>query len=324
MNLRLLLAILLTNYCFSQTDSIYLKTIDSLRLQKKYDLIINLINANIKSSVDQGNKTYQRACYYALLNDTNNAFKDIYTSLKLGLTPETVITESDFNSIHGLVNWHNLIDTLIEQNLSKEQNIKDKKLATELWLMYVEDQRYRTYFKNNKKDSPVDTSKYYPFEFTDNQNEVLRTKRIIEIIKTYGWPKYSEIGKTAGNSVFFIIQHSDPKTLKKYFPLFESAVKENEASKKLYAMMLDRKLMHEGKKQIYGTQLQARGKTIKGKYVQTPLRLWPVENEKNLNVRRLEIGLNPIEEYVKEFGVSYEYNPDNDSKSVKQIIKNWH
>lgn len=316
--------IFLTNHFFSQIDTTNNKLIDSLRHQKKYDLIINVLNSNINSSSDNGRKTYLRACYYALLNDTNKAFNDIYNSLKFGEEAENIITESDFNGLHSLVSWHNLVDTLVNRNLKKDLSIKDKKLATELWLMYIEDQRFRTYYKNNKKGSPIDTSKYYPFEYANNKDEELRIKRIINIIKTTGWPKYSQVGKTSGNAAFYIIQHSLPKTINKYFPLLEKAAKENEASMESYVMMLDRKLMSEGKKQLYGTQLRARGKTIKGKYVQTPFRLWPVEDEKNLNKRRSEIGLKPIEDYLKSWGIIYEYNPDNDNKSAKKIIKNWH
>ena len=97
-------------------DTTNQKLIDSLRLQKKYDLIINILNSNINSSSDLGAKTYQRACYYSLQNDTNKAFNDIFTSLNLGIEPENIITGSDFNGLHGLVSWHNLIDTLIDRN----------------------------------------------------------------------------------------------------------------------------------------------------------------------------------------------------------------
>ena len=130
-NKLIILILLLTNQCFSQVDTININLIDSLRQQKKYDLIINILNSSINSSSDIGRKTHLRACYYSLLNDTNKAFNDIYNSLKLGLDAENIITESDFNGLHGLVSWHNLIDTLINQNLKKDLSIKDKKLATE-------------------------------------------------------------------------------------------------------------------------------------------------------------------------------------------------
>ncbi len=325
MTIRILLILLAsTNYCFGQIDSSYVKELDCLRTKKEFKKITESLENRINQDKENLYYIYQSACYNSLLSDTIEAFNKIVHALKLGKSSEDIITESDFNGLHGLKSWHNLVDTIIENYLRINPQIIDKNLSVELWLMYIEDQRDRTFYKNNKSDSPIETYPYYPLEYSANKDVKQRTKRLEKIIKIYGWPKYSIVGKNAGDGAFFVIQHSEPKILNKYFPLFEKAVDDNEASKKLFALMVDRKLMYEGKKQKYGSQLQRWGTFINGKYITTPYHLWPVEDEINLNSRRASMGLVPIEEYVKQWNYKYEYKPENETKSVKQIIKRWH
>ena len=55
--------------------------------------------------------------------------------------------------------------------------------------------------------------------------------------------------------------------------------------------------MRQGKNQIYGSQV-VNSKT--GELV-----FYPIEDEKNVNIRRAKVGLQPIEEYAKYFGIEY-------------------
>ena len=56
--------------------------------------------------------------------------------------------------------------------------------------------------------------------------------------------------------------------------------------------------MREGKKQIYGTQLTWNEKT--GRY-----ELYPIEDEEHVDLLRASVGLQPIAEYLKDFGLRY-------------------
>lgn len=64
------------------------------------------------------------------------------------------------------------------------------------------------------------------------------------------------------------------------------------------AYLEDRVLMRQNKKQIYGTQVTINQKT-------GAQELWPIEDEKNVKVRRAKLELEPIEEYAKLFGIVY-------------------
>lgn len=57
-----------------------------------------------------------------------------------------------------------------------------------------------------------------------------------------------------------------------------------------YALLLDRVLVAEGKRQVYGTQAKLKGK----EFVPDP-----IEDEANVDKRRAEVGLPPLSEYLR-------------------------
>jgi hypothetical protein len=118
------------------------------------------------------------------------------------------------------------------------------------------------------------------------------------IIARHGWPTISLVGKKANLNAFLILQHADLSYQKKYFPLLKEAAARNEARKSDVAMLEDRVLMREGKKQIYGSQLRMNEQTRK-------LELYPIEDEENVDIRRASVGLPPLKEYLKHFKLEY-------------------
>jgi hypothetical protein len=126
----------------------------------------------------------------------------------------------------------------------------------------------------------------------DSTNQVY----IQALIAKYGWMGKSFIGDQ--NSVLFlVIQHADSAIQEKYFPMLKQSVEEGESRKSDFALMQDRILMRRGKKQVYGSQVI---KDAKGDWV-----FYSIEDEKNVNLRRSSMGLQPMEEYAKYFGITY-------------------
>ena len=120
------------------------------------------------------------------------------------------------------------------------------------------------------------------------------TFRMREIVDEIGFPTISKIGKQANADSWLLIQHSpDIGLMQEYLALMEKQ-NDDEYQKMHYAYLKDRILLYEKKPQIYGTQVVMDDKTNKFK-------LWDVENEAELNERRKKIGLEPIEEYLKNF-----------------------
>lgn len=174
-------------------------------------------------------------------------------------------------------------------------------LRRELLKMQKEDQKYR------RQASEVEKLKLAPDEMQKRVSALWEKqakadkkniKRLEEIIGKYGWPGRSLVGKDGSVTAFLIVQHADLQYQKKYFPLLKEAVSKGEADRDDAALLEDRILMREGKKQIYGSQLHFNEVTKK-------LELWPIEDEEGVDARRASVGLEPIAEYLKRFGLEY-------------------
>ena len=125
----------------------------------------------------------------------------------------------------------------------------------------------------------------------DHRNQEL----VISILDKCGMPTLKEVGQKQMDAIWLGLQHTENKYRVKYFPLIEKAVKNGDLSKKQYALMKDRILMDEGKPQIFGSQIK------NGK-------LYDLEDPKTVNERRQEMGLEPIEDYLKRFKITFDAN----------------
>ncbi len=163
-----------------------------------------------------------------------------------------------------------------------KDNFDLKAIKKELKAIYERDQKTRAH---------GDSAKF--MHYIDSCNQV----QITTLIEKYGWMGKSLVGEGYNQAFFLVIQHADLATQKKYFPLFQQSVEEGESKASDMAMMQDRILMREGKKQIYGSQVVF-NKTGGQEF-------YPIEDEKNVNIRRKKVGLQPIEDYAKYFGIDY-------------------
>ena len=122
-------------------------------------------------------------------------------------------------------------------------------------------------------------------------------RRLRQIVSSNGWPALSAVGDKASVAAFLIVQHADPTTQKEYLPLLRASVQSGEARAEDLALLEDRVLMADGKKQRYGSQLQAKDK---GGW-----EFYPIEDEQHVDERRKAVGLPPLAEYAKQLGVEY-------------------
>lgn len=122
------------------------------------------------------------------------------------------------------------------------------------------------------------------------------------LIQEYGWLGKNFVGGKGNNALFLIIQHSDLSIQEKYLPLLEKSVEAGESRLCDLALLQDRVLMRQGKKQLYGSQVVFNKDTGAQEF-------YPIEDEENVNFRRAKAGLPPIEEYAKYFGIVYEQLP---------------
>lgn len=125
--------------------------------------------------------------------------------------------------------------------------------------------------------------------------------RIKPILHRYGWLPKNKVGEKASDAIFFAIQHSGFELMRQYFPSLKDLASRGEANPTHAAMMEDRLLVNEGKKQIYGTQATSDSSTNGKTYI------WPIENPDMVNQLRKETGFDlTVEENAKRLDAIYD------------------
>lgn len=233
---------------------------------------------------------YDLACMYALKGDTINAFFYLYQSFGSENYAENILTDTDFENLYPSEQWKHLLDSLNVRYLKENEGIKDAALSIKLWKLGIEDQRFRTWRKNYKKKLPDNfTPETALLMQSEKRNAKIRARHVITLLKNrQSWFLCSEVGMRASLSALYIIQHSPGIRYLKYaLPFLREAVGKEQELGKAYAVMLDRYLVRQRKKQEYGTHWY---RNAKGTY------LYPVRDIQRLNERRASIGLGNIED----------------------------
>jgi hypothetical protein len=145
-------------------------------------------------------------------------------------------------------------------------------------------------------DSPEIQETYALMHKVDSVN----LKVVDEIIRNYGWPGPSKVGEMASNGAFLVLQHSgNVATMEKYLPLLKEAAAAGELEQQLLALYIDRIKMFKKEKQIYGSQIVFNEQ-------KKVLELYPVQDIANVNQRRAEVGLEPLQEYLQMMKVPFD------------------
>lgn len=172
------------------------------------------------------------------------------------------------------------------------EKVENKALQLELIKMYVDDQASRGNFMQ-------DLINKYKIDSTNislDQGIIVDKKnrdRLKEIIEEFGFPTRELVGLDAMKGIFFIIQHSDEdKDWQKLQLLnIEKAVAKGDMDGQNYAYLYDRIKINNGEKQLYGTQFA--NVDPNNKIVE----LAETEDLENLDRRRMEMGMMPIQMY---------------------------
>ncbi|MFD2572878.1 DUF6624 domain-containing protein [Spirosoma soli] len=132
------------------------------------------------------------------------------------------------------------------------------------------------------------------------QADSVNLLKIEQIIQQYGYPGKQLVGDQLSVTAWLVIQHAPLPIQEKYLPLMQKAADKGDLSKGNIALLVDRIRLRNGLKQLYGSQIHTHSD---GK----PDGFHPIEDEINVNKRRAEVGLEPIEDYARRFG--FEYKP---------------
>jgi hypothetical protein len=165
-------------------------------------------------------------------------------------------------------------------------------LKNELLQMREADQSGRMKIQEAGREHGFDSPEVEALWEAQHKVDETNLGQLEEIVDTYGWPGEGLVGREAAMAAFLIIQHADHGTQVEYLPLIEKAVEDEELEGQALAMLQDRILVREGKRQVYGTQL--RRDEASGE-----LGLSPIKDRENVDARRAELGMPPLAEYLE-------------------------
>jgi hypothetical protein len=168
-------------------------------------------------------------------------------------------------------------------------------LRGELEAMYDTDQGQRAKLQSLAQGGNAGSAEFIELVKQQQAIDTRNVQRFKELVAKYGWPKKSIVGEKASVAAFLVVQHADASTQKEYLPLLRESVAAGEARPEDLALLEDRVLMGEGRKQRYGSQLQP---SDSGGW-----EFYPIEDEQHVDERRRAVGLPPLAEYAKQMGV---------------------
>lgn len=162
----------------------------------------------------------------------------------------------------------------------------DLSLKNHLEEMLERDQAYRTQWILSRQLHHEETQRDIALRLRADSIDSINQAEIRKILKEHGFPKKTEVGTSACEAAWIIIQHAPMNVQKEYLPMLEKAATEGNIQAALVAALHDRIDVREGRPQKYGTQRNGNG-------------LCPLLNAKMVNQWRKEVGLPPLDESVK-------------------------
>ncbi len=179
-------------------------------------------------------------------------------------------------------------DQLSKSGENKAAEPRFPQVAEEIEKMKAIDQEMRKNLNDTEWDDEID------------RRNTESMKRIVEQI---GWPTVSKVGKETSTSAWLLVQHADhdPEFQQQCLTLMQQEP-EGEVSLRDIAYLEDRVRVNTNRGQMYGTQFHET-RDDSGKVVRYEPQ--PIEDPEHLNERRVRMGLEPHEEYIRSLTEKY-------------------
>lgn len=283
----------------------FYETKDYLKSGLKYSEAFKLFDKNAIIT-----DRYIASCSWALANNEDSAFNQLFKVVNGSnfIFEDYVTANPDLKALHNDKRWNEVIEII--KNKENDDLISDKTLGKAFNAIYFQDVKYRQQVKEieTKFGFQSDTAKAFWKKI--NKNDSITLTKVLNVLDNRGWLGSDVIGVLGNRTLFLAIQHSDLKTQEKYLPIMREAVQKGNASPSNFAYLVDRVAIGQGKKQLYGSQL-ARDQ-LTGKYY-----ILPLEDPDNVDMRRTEVGLGKLQDYVSRLGITW--NPEEYKKEISVI-----
>jgi hypothetical protein len=241
---------------------------------------------------------YNLACALSINRQLDKCFH--YLALAVQMEPSLdPLLEPDLVTARDDPRWGAFEDKLVATLNAKSNNTyRDIEYAKALWRLRAWDQAFFVEVgiagrKIGMKSSVVEA--LWKFKFMIQQRNQAELERLIA---GKGWPRIGDVGREAAMAAFLVMMHSENGHQKKYLATIKKICEANELSWERYAAIYDRSLFNDNKPQKYGTHTKYNEQT-------KTTELYPLEDESKVNEWRNEIGLPPLEEYLKQFNIVF-------------------
>jgi hypothetical protein len=243
---------------------------------------------------------YNAACSWALAAVPDSAFFQLdRIATKANYTYyEHITIDPDLNSLHNDNRWKPLLEK-IKQNKDKAEANLNKPLVAMLDSIFIEDQIYRQQIDEIEKKYGWESKEMNEHWRIIMEKDSINLIKVKSILDKYGWLGADVVGEQGNLTLFLVIQHSNQMTQEKYLPMMREAVKSGKAQGSSLALLEDRVALGQGKRQIYGSQID-RDPETQIYYVS------PLEDPDNVDKRRAEVGLEPLSEYVSHWQIKWD------------------
>lgn len=290
--------ILITSTIYAQQQNVLLSKADSLQRIKQYGDACKTYQQALQHEKRDASVYYNAACACSLGTDTTSALSFLRDAANAGYNnTKWMSKDSDLKGLRETSQWNNILE-LVQANQDEYEKNFDKPLKEKLEKIYVKDQTLRLLYNEALEKFGRGSEEMDFFWETVARQDSINEKEVIEIIETRGWVGASEVGERANMVIWLVIQHAPVEIEERYLPLLRESVLKGESKGRHLAMLEDRINMYKGLPQVYGSQITTDTET--GKYV-----LYKLIDPEYVNQRRKEIGLGPIEEYVKEWNIEF-------------------
>lgn len=304
--LIIVVSLITTSFCYGQD---YNKSDSLIRLAKSFYQEGNYEKSaayygkgfNLLGGLAYDVDRYNAACAYALAGDSSNAFMHLFSLANGGGKYKQVShlkNDPDLKSLHISNRWEVLLDIVANNKYNAEKNL-DQELIAILDTVISEDQKYRMQINGIKESFGWESPEMKNHLNAMKERDSINLQIVRKIIDEKGWLGPDIVGYDGNSALFLVIQHADATVQSKYLPLLREAVEQGNAYASDLALLEDRVAVASGKKQIYGSQIGYDDES-EIYFVE------PIEYPECVDERRAEVGLRPIAEYVKSWGIIWD------------------
>ncbi len=285
---------LLQSALFSQYDSSRYYH-DLLNNKKAASILEKRLKQNkYPSKFEKALDTYNLSCAYSILNSTAKSIELLNKVRQLDSSYyKMIFTDRDFYNISNTSEWYKFTSECRSQNkinMSDSLYYNLTNIAIRDQALYTEINFYEK--KYGSKSSKV--LKYWLLKDSLNKLNLTLVNRYISM--GVNVLSDSVAGKVFSNKCFLVIQHSNYETMEKYLPIIKSLYERKQTEGENYALLFDRVSLHKNKGvQYYGTQVNPETNY-----------LYPIKDEKTVDIRREELNMISIKEYLLRMNIIYD------------------